>query len=229
MISFIKKIINSQLVLRIIEVLDRRSDNRLCEKGMIAQAFEFKKINNVKGDYFEFGLWRGKTFIYAHRMKHRYNQDDMLLWGFDSFSGLPQIDDGKNNVWSEGQFACSEIEFREILRKNNIKNEEYRLISGYYKDSLNETLHKQLSGRKAAIVYIDCDLYDSTIQALNFIHRYLVDGSIICLDDYYTYKGRSDQGEQKALGEFLIAHDNIKFSPYFDYSPVGKAFIVNLQ
>lgn len=221
-----KRFANNRLALRLAEVLDRRSENRMTEFGMLAQAFEFVKINGVPGDYFEFGLWRGKTFTYAHRMKRQYHIREMIFWGFDSFQGLPSIDDPKHNVWSEGDFACSETELRRILRRNGFREEEYRLVPGFYKDSLNDDLHRQLQGRNAAVAYIDCDLYESTAQVLAFLERYLVTGSIVCFDDFYSYRGSPDQGEQKALAEFSKSHPHCRFVPYLDYSPVGKSFIV---
>ena len=91
--EFVKRVIDAEWVARVIEVLDRGSDNRMTELGMLGQAFEFAKINQVPGDYLEFGLWRGKTFSYAYRMMHRYRRGDMKLWGFDSFQGLPDTGD----------------------------------------------------------------------------------------------------------------------------------------
>ena len=228
-IKQLKRIANSRFFLRIIEIFDRRSENRITEFGMLAQAFEFKAINNVKGDYFEFGLWRGKTFCYAHIMKHRYRQLDTKLFGFDSFQGLPEIADEKDNIWHEGQFAYSEDKLRAHLKRQGILDHEFELIPGYYENSLTDSLHEQFHNKSAAIVYIDCDLYESTIPVLNFMRRYLVNGTIICFDDYYNYKAAADQGEQRAMREFLQEHQEIQFIPYFDYSPLGKSFIVRLM
>jgi len=221
---------NTRVANRLIEGLDLRSDNRLRERGMLAQAFEFMKINNVIGDYFEFGLWRGKTFLYAHEMKQRYRCEKMRLWGFDSFQGLPAIDDCRDNIWRAGQFACSEREFREILRRAGVREHEYELVAGYYEHSLkSSSLRDQLSGNSAAIVYIDCDLYTSAKQVLEFIKHYLVNGSILCFDDYYNYKASPAQGERKALAEFLAQYDDVDFIDWFDYSPLGKSFIAQLR
>jgi len=221
-------LLNNRLSTRIIELLDSRSSNRMNELGAIAAAVEFTQINKVRGDYLEFGLWQGKTFSYAHRMKRRYRVEDMLLWGFDSFQGLPPIDDERDNIWQGGDFRCSEPELRRILRRKGLDEREYRLVPGYYHESLDNRAHLQLEGRSAAIVYIDCDLYDSTVQVLNFVARYLVNGTIVCFDDYYCYKAAPDQGEQQALSEFLRANPGFRFLPWLDYCPVGKAFIVRV-
>lgn len=227
--QIIKHLVDAEWVARLLEVLDRRSDNRMAELGILSQAFEFIKINQVPGDYFEFGLWRGKTFGYAHRMKHRYGRHDMKLWGFDSFQGLPDTDEHPDNIWYKGQFACTRPEFEAILQSRGIRTAEYELVEGFYNESLNDAAHKRLSGRKAAVVYIDCDLYDSTIQVLNFIQPYLVDGSIICFDDFYNYKADPEQGEQKALAEFMQKETHIGFIPYLAYAPLGKSFICRLK
>ena len=89
---------------------------------MLASAFEFKKINNVPGDYFEFGLWRGKTFVLCAR--NEIAGIGAMECGFldlDSFQGLPAVDDRRDNVWTEGQFACSEREFRDILGRAGLR------------------------------------------------------------------------------------------------------------
>lgn len=223
-----RKLSDTPLVSRILEGVDLRSDNRMGERGALASAFEFCKINGVRGDYFEFGLWRGKTFIYAHSMKCRYRCNEMKMWGFDSFAGLPQIDDDRSNVWQPGQFSCLETELRQILRRSGLRESEFELVPGYYEQSLNQDLHVRLAGRQAAIVYIDCDLYISTKPVLDFIKRYIVNGSIVCFDDFFNYKGNPEQGEQRALSEFLSANEDLKFVPWFAYNPLGKAFIVRV-
>lgn len=223
------RLLDSRIPANLIRLIDGRSENRMRELGMIAEAFEFQTINGVRGDYLEFGLWQGKTFCHAHRMKRRHRRRDMLLWGFDSFQGLPPIDDGRDNVWSPGQFACSEPELRRILQRNGVPRDDYRLIAGYYEESLDDHAHRQLDGRIAAIVYIDCDLYESTVHVLNFVARYLVNDSVVCFDDYYCYKAAPDQGESRALKEFLSANPGHQFLPWFDYCPVGKSFIVRVD
>jgi O-methyltransferase len=225
----VRNFLSQSWVIRIVEAIDAFSENRFAKRGMISQAFAFAGVNGVAGDYFEFGLARGETFLIAHRMRRRYSLDQMKLFGFDSFEGLPEIDDARDNVWSMGQYACSEDDLRKILRKHGMRPTEYELIKGYYDRSLNAELHERLADRKAAIAYIDCDLYSSTKLVLNFLRSYLVDGSIVCFDDYYSYKGNPDQGEQKALSEFLQSSSEFAFIPWTDYFPLGKSFIVRLR
>ena len=105
--DIVRKVLSRDWSLRAFQAIDAFSENRFAKRGMLAQAFAFAASNKVVCDYFEFGLSRGETFVMAHRMRRRYEFNRMMLFGFDSFEGLPEIDDARNNVWSKSQYDCS--------------------------------------------------------------------------------------------------------------------------
>lgn len=215
----IRTILNSRAVARLLEVMDRRTENRMTELGMLAQAFEFSKINGIEGDYLEFGVWRGKTFKQARRMALRYGCKEVRYKAFDSFQGLPAVERSPYEVWQTGQFACSQAEFHSVLAADGFSKQEYELFPGFYRESLNDALLARFNreGVKAKIVYVDCDLYESTVPVLRFIAQLIQDGTVLCFDDYYSYRGLPGFGEQLAIEEFLAHHPHIKFIPYFPY------------
>src|ERR1051325_7239513 len=223
----LKAILDSTPVLRILQVIDRRQENRMSEFGMLAQAFEFAKTNHVSGDYFEFGLWRGKTFGWARLMARRYRLKGVCFRGFDSFQGLPAPTETKHNIWNPGQFSCGRGEFEQLLKKKGFGAGEYELTEGFYDQTLTPQLSNQLQARgvKASVVYIDCDLYESTRQALWFMRPFLQDGTILCFDDFFAYRGRSDMGEQRALAEFQQAFPELQMRPYVHYGSLGMSFV----
>ncbi len=214
---------------RLLDRTDEISNNVMGKRGMLYRAFLYAVINQVPGDYFEFGVYRAQSFLMAHRMKRRFGMDQMKLWAFDSFAGLPEIDDARDSTWTRGEYACSLDEFRRILARNGVATNEYEVVAGYYDRSLNEEVHGKLAGRKASVVNVDCDLYSSTVSVLNFVRRYLDNGTVVFFDDYYHYRGNPDQGEQRALSEFLQHNDSFTFIPWADYAPVGKSFIVRVR
>jgi len=231
MLTLLQNLMNSQAILRAIEVFDRRSENRMAEFGMLAQAFEFVKINGIAGDYFEFGVWRGKTFGHARTMARRYRVPGLKFRAFDSFAGLPPPAEGERyEIWSEGQFACSPTEFEAILRRKGFAPDEYELVKGFYSESLDDALiaRYRSAGVKAAVIYIDCDLYESTRDVLEFIRHFVQDGTVVCFDDFYNYRGRADQGEQRAVAEFTARYPEVRLRSYMPYSPLGQSFICGI-
>jgi O-methyltransferase len=223
----LKSILDSYPTLRLLEVLGKRQENRISEFGMLAQAFDFIKTNGISGDYFEFGLWRGKTFGWARLMAQRYGIKGVRFRGFDSFQGLPKPSETEHNIWSQGQFACSRREFEQLLEKKGFRPVEYELTEGFYDQTLTEELSSRLQsqGVKASLVYIDCDLYESARQALWFMRPFLQDGTILCFDDWFAYRGRSDMGEQRAFGEFQKTFPDVQTQPYVLYGSVGMSFL----
>jgi O-methyltransferase len=225
----LRRLLNSDLMLRALNIVDKRSENRITEFGMLAQAFQFAKINGISGDYLEFGVWKGKTFTYAKKMSRRYDVKTHF-YAFDSFEGLPETTETKYQIWSPGSFTCSMEEFESILMSNGFKTTEYSLIKGFYNNSLTPELRQSLlkRGLRASIVYIDCDLYESTRDVLEFLAPFLQDGTILCFDDYYNYRGRPDMGEQRALKEFQSQNRSVRLQPYLPYSPLGMSFLCHL-
>ena len=229
--AVLKSVIDSAPVLWVLEVFDRRSENRISEFGMLAQAFQFARTNGISGDYFEFGLWRGKTFAWARMMAARYGVKGIKFRGFDSFQGLPESTEAHYNIWSKGDFACSKSEFEQILKKKGFRSGEYELTEGFYNQTLTPAFSADLEakGIKAAIVYIDCDLYESTSDVLRFLPPFLQDGTVLCFDDFFAYRGRPDMGEQRALAEFRKSNPDIHLEPYIVYGSLGMSFLCQIR
>ena len=53
-----------------------------------------------------------------------------------------------------------------------------------------------------SIIYIDVDLYSSTITVLNWIDKIALPGTIIYFDDIWATGNHPESGEQKAIIEY---------------------------
>ena len=199
---------------------------KLYREEFFYKCMRFLAFNNIGGDYLEFGVCWGITFALAH--KHSRKQGlFMHLYGFDSFRGLPKpkgID--VHPQWAEGAMRVDRDYFAEILESSGIQQSEYTLVPGFYNESLTATKLEELKLKKAALVYIDCDLYESTVPVLRFVLPLLQTGTVIAFDDWYSFNGDPDRGGQLALKEFLQQNSQIELNDYLSFGWHGRSFIV---
>ena len=183
--------------------------------------FENISLAKLEGDYLEFGVFRGTSFIMASKLVQTYNMPTMRLFAFDSFEGLP---DSEGKAFTESEFSCSEDLFKKIVKKAGVDLSKVVTIKGFYSNSLNEDIKKKYN-IKAAIVHIDCDLYNSTKEVLNFIESMVVPGTILIFDDWDSFKDEDveNMGERKAFKEWSLFNC---FDELYDFRGYGKAFIM---
>jgi len=151
--------------------------------------------------YYEFGLFRGFSLWFAEQLARKKAPKEFLLYGFDSFEGLPEtaVDAG---FYREGEFCAGYELVRENLSKYGADWDRIKLFRGFYSRSLFSAFRNQEKFRPVSIAVIDVDIYESCVLVLEFLRPYIVPGSILIFDDYNDM-GRSDEhGERKALMEF---------------------------
>lgn len=190
----------------------------------LEQAMNYVKKCNVVGDYLEFGVWQGRTFAAACFLARERNLD-MQFWAFDSFEGLPA---------SEGEFHAGAYAANRDLFLRNVKKctgsiAGIHVVEGWFSETLSNRNPALNDVRKAAVAWVDCDLYASTKPVLEFLTSRLEDGSLILFDDWFSFKGRSDCGEQKACNEWLRDNPQIELTEYMKFGWHGQGFIVRLK
>ena len=152
----------------------------------------------------------------------------MRFFGFDSFRGLPEIgvaDRTENDAFYKGKYACSKENVVRNLDSKGVDWERTFLIEGYYADSLTPAVKARHEIRRAAVVLIDCDLYESTAQVLNFIEDLLADGTVLLFDDWNCFESDDTRGQRRALREFLSLHRKWRIEEFFSYGIYGHTFI----
>lgn len=211
--------------LPLVEALDKNPDEEI-----LLKAFKFIEYNDVAGDYLEFGVWKGRSFIKAYHIKKYLKiKKQIKFYAFDSFEGLPEI---KSNIdrgggFKGGDYKCDLETFKKILIKNGIDINEVTIAPGWYEQVLNEKTKRDLDIKSAAIIFIDCDLYESAVSVLNFVTDYVVDGTIIIFDDWYNFKGDPDKGEQKAFREWLNKNSDITATEWQKVNWKTNSFIIH--
>lgn len=198
--------------------------------GAIRKSFELlqSRDGGVEGDYYEFGLFRGYTFLQAYNHCRELGLNDVNFYGFDSFEGLPPAEgiDQTDGRFFEGQFACSRQEVEASLAENGVDLSSITLIEGFYEDSLTDQLREAHGFRPASVVLLDCDYYSSTKTALDWMDPYIVSGTILLFDDWFSYGESEELGQQKAFQEFLDTHPHFKSEPLWEFENHGKGFVL---
>jgi O-methyltransferase len=205
---------------------------------------EFVEYEYVPGDFLEFGVASGVTLLFIALAYQRYksvkyaSDVERKLFGFDSFEGLPENEHRRwpksifksNVVSSHPTLAIDELVTEDKIHAMFDKCELPRpvLIKGNFSDTID---HAREDGHihAAALVHIDCDLYESCRDVLKGIRSLLQNGTVIYFDDWNNYKGDPNKGERRAVTEFLAENPNIIFNDFLSYTAFSKAFIVHIK
>jgi hypothetical protein len=181
---------------------------------------------SLLGDYLEFGCAAGASFIHAyHQAAPRMPW--MRFWAFDSFQGLPRPQGlDLEGEAREGLFACDERAFLENLRAAGVDLARVVCVPGWYRETLTPELKRAHALSVASIVYIDCDLHQSAVEALNFVSDLVETGTVLIFDEWFTCKGDPRLGEQRACAEWLARNPDVKLQDWHLFGPYGKSFIV---
>lgn len=141
--------------------------------------------NNVPGDFIETGVWRGGSTIFMCAILKAWGNTEKLVWVADSFEGLPAPNevlypaDAGIKLHTYSQLAVSLESVKSNFERYGLLNGQVRFLKGWF----SQTLPKAPIG-KLAIMRLDGDLYESTMDALVNLYSKLSIGGYIIIDDY---------------------------------------------
>ena len=187
-------------------------------------------IEDVEGDYLEFGVFTGSSFCHSIRcckklVKLNSKIINTKFFGFDSFAGFGDLtEDDKHPFYTDENFATS-LSTVERRVKRVAGSLKFEMVPGFFSDSLKNGAG-QYSIQKSRIIFIDSDTYSSANEALAFCIPTIQEGTFIVLDDYYSYRGSEVRGVTRAFSEF-ISKSEIKVRRVFTYGMGGAVFVIS--
>lgn len=157
--------------------LDRLDNIQFCVEDVIK--------HKIPGDFIETGVWRGGSCIFMRSLLKVYGVTDRTVWVADSFQGLPKpdsehypLDTGLDlSGWQE--LAISRADVAANFERFGLLDEQVQFLEGWFKDTLAVAPIQQL-----AVLRLDGDLYQSTMEALVALYPKLMPGGYIIIDDY---------------------------------------------
>ena len=138
----------------------------------------------VPGDWVETGVWRGGASIFARACLAAYGDTERVVWLADSFEGLPKPTlpqdetGGAEMLWSYDELAVGVDTVRRNFERYGLLDERVRFLVGWFSDTLPDAAIDEI-----AILRLDGDLYESTIDAL-VLYDKVSSGGFVIVDDY---------------------------------------------
>jgi O-methyltransferase len=154
----------------------------------IHKCLDVVRRDNVAGDVAETGVWRGGASIFMKGCLTALGMQDRTVWVADSFEGLPvpslPQDAGYDfSVDKVPILAISLEEVQENFRRYDLLDDKVKFLKGWFKDTLHVAPIRQL-----AVLRLDGDLYESTMDALNALYEKVSPGGFIIVDDYNDFE-----------------------------------------
>ncbi len=155
----------------------QRLDNiQFCIETLLAEG--------IAGDFLEAGAWKGAGPILMRGVLKAHGVDDRTIWIADSFEGVPVStlpqDLGINlskSAWP--WISVSEPRVKALIERYGLWDQTFRFLPGWFKDTLGSSQIGPL-----ALLRMDGDLYESTLDTLDPLYDKVVPGGFIIADDY---------------------------------------------
>ncbi len=146
-------------------------------------------MSEKPGAFAEFGVCQGGSLDLLSRL-----HPDRLIYGIDSFEGLPQGGVMDTYHTTKGEFALSEEEFMNLFSHFE-KTKNVKICKGFSPNVFSQLAFVD----QYAFVHIDVDLYQSVKDALDYFYPRLINTGIMIFDDYGF---DTTPGAKQAIDEF---------------------------
>ena len=156
----------------------------------------------IPGDLIETGVWRGGASIFMRALLKVYGVTDRRIWAADSFGGLPPPNvkkypaDAGDPLHTYRALVVSLEEVQSNFERYGLLDDQVRFLKGWFRDTL-----PQAPMEKLAVVRLDGDMYESTMDGLVHLYPKLSVGGYVIIDDYGAILAC-----RQAVDDFRTAH-----------------------
>lgn len=148
--------------------------------------------HGIEGDMAELGVYKGNTA----RLIHHYLPEKQFHL-FDTFEGFTERSveaEKENTSFSTKGHKFSDTSLEGVKRYVSQKNDNVHYYKGYFPDSIPPGF----DALRFAFVSLDADLFEPTIEGLNFFYPRMSVGGFLIVHDYNAWIGA-----RKAVDEFF--------------------------
>ena len=170
----------------------------------------------VPGDFIETGVWRGGACILMRGLLAACNVKDRQVLVADSFDGLPVA----NAEAYPADAGDTHHEYRELaipleavqahFEAYGLLDDQVVFLKGWFKDTL-----PTVRNRSFAVIRLDGDMYESTMDSLNNLYDRLSPGGYCIIDDYGAIPAC-----KQAVDDFRAEHGIVDEIAWVDWTGV---------
>ena len=130
-------------------------------------------------------MWRGGASIMARTVLETIGVEDRTVWVCDSFEGLPPPNedefpaDAGLTFHEYDELAVSLDTVRSNFERYGLLDDRVRFVKGWFRDTMPTLPVEQI-----AILRLDGDMYESTIDPLIHLYDRVSPGGWVIVDDY---------------------------------------------
>jgi O-methyltransferase len=166
----------------------------------------------IPGDLIETGVMRGGTVILMRAILKVHGVIDRVVWAADSFEGLPPPNSSKYPADAGAAWhlrPLTEVGVAHVKRnfeRYGLFDDQVTFLPGWFRNTLPTAPIGSL-----AILRLDGDLYESTMDALVPLYPKLSPGGFIIIDDYNLPMCRqavSDYRQQMGITDEIVPIDD---------------------
>ncbi len=190
----------------------------------LIESVEYIVSNNIEGDFVECGVWRGGSSMAMAYALQEFGDTSRKLYLYDTYTGMSMPT--SHDVTINGEIAAEKFsltktgqdssewceasleEVQQNMQLTGYPSQQICYVKGKVEETLSETVPE-----KIAILRLDTDWYESTMQEMIHLFPRLVPNGILILDDYGHW-----EGARKAVDEYIAKNKVPIFLFYIDYS-----------
>tara|TARA_B100000902_G_scaffold157833_1_gene153937 strand:- start:229 stop:882 length:654 start_codon:yes stop_codon:yes gene_type:complete len=139
----------------------------------------YNKVKNVPGHILELGTGTGRnSILFSYLIKKNKKQEIVKYFGYDLFDNHEIFkikDSNKNYEKIKELIKLYDLEKIAVIVKGDINKEIYNFEKLNFGFRDNKPL--------LSLIYIDCNNFETTLNALEHLKNYLSPGAYICTDE----------------------------------------------
>ncbi len=159
--------------------------------------------DDVPGDLIETGVWRGGACIFMKANLKAWGDTTRKVWVADSFQGLPKPNaadfpaDAGDRLHEQTGLNVGVAQVRHNFERYGLLDDRVEFLVGWFRDTLPTAPVEQL-----ALMRLDGDMYESTIQAIEALYPRLSPGGFCIIDDFGSHASQAGA----AIHDYRRAH-----------------------